>query len=159
MVVTQLVVAVGQHQHAGQVGDPPGEVADHVEGGVVGPVHVLDDHHRRPVGELLVGGTEDRVPLRRDVHDRVQRSVGDACHVSERPERARRHQVVAHPDQHASAIPCLLGERPDQTRLADSGLAVHQHDRTKTPTSLAQHRPQLAELGVTLEQPPLHDRD
>ena len=48
----QLVVAVGEHQHARQLRDPPGQVAQHVQGGVVGPVHVLDHQHGRPAGEL-----------------------------------------------------------------------------------------------------------
>jgi hypothetical protein len=156
MVVAQLVVAVGEHQHAGQLRDTPGEVADDVQGGVVGPVHVLDDHQRGPVGELLVHGAEDRVPLRDRRRGLGQRPVAAAGHVPERTQRARRHQVVAHADQHASVRPRVLRERPDQARLADPGLAGDQHHRATIPAGLAQRLPQPAELRVTLEQARRH---
>jgi hypothetical protein len=75
------------------------------------------------------------------------------------PQRARRHEVVAHADQHASAARHALRERPDQTRLADPAFAGYQHDRAMTLTGLAQHLLQPAKLGVTLEQTRLHPDD
>jgi hypothetical protein len=83
VVVAQLVVPVGEHQHAGQLLDAPGEVADHVKGGVVGPVHVLDDHHRRPLRQLLVHGAEDLVALGHGRRGPSQGTVAAAGHVPE----------------------------------------------------------------------------
>ena len=40
---SNLVVAVGQDHHGGQVLDPPAEKDDQVRGRFVGPVHILDD--------------------------------------------------------------------------------------------------------------------
>ena len=156
VVVAHRVVAVGEQQHAGQLRHPPGEVADDVEGGVVGPVDVLDDQHRGLGGELPVDGAEDRVALR-GLHGGVQRAVAAAHHVAERAERAGGHQVVADADEHPDAGP--LGERPHQAGLADPGLAGDQHDRAVAPAGLAQALLQQAELGVALEQAPGHAGD
>ena len=47
MVAVELV-AVGEHEHRGQVVDPAREEPQHVERGLVGPVHVLHDEHGAP---------------------------------------------------------------------------------------------------------------
>jgi hypothetical protein len=47
MLASQLVVAIGQHQDGRQLGDPAHQVPQHVQGGFVGPVHILDDQDRR----------------------------------------------------------------------------------------------------------------
>jgi len=107
-------------------------------------------------GEFLVHGAEDRVPLRHRRRGLRQGPAAAARHVPERAQRARRHQVVAHADQHASASPRVLGERSDEARLADPGLAGDQHHRATTPAGPAQRLPQPAELGVTLEQAHRH---
>jgi hypothetical protein len=151
MVVAQLVVAVGQQQHAGQGRDPPGQVADHVQGGVVGPVHVLDDHHRRPAGQLLVDGPEHGVPTGHRLHRPGQGAPGAPGHVPERAQGARRDQVVAGPDEHPGVGRRLPRERPDQARLADPGLAGDEHDRAATLHGSPERLPQPTKLGVPLQ--------
>ncbi|MFF7243546.1 hypothetical protein ACFZBU_06565 [Embleya sp. NPDC008237] len=44
---TQLVVAEGEDQDRAEVVDASGQKGEGVQGRVVGPVHVLDDQHRR----------------------------------------------------------------------------------------------------------------
>ena len=47
-----LVVAIGEHQQRAQPLDAAGDEGQRVEAGVVGPVHVLDDHYRRRTAGL-----------------------------------------------------------------------------------------------------------
>jgi hypothetical protein len=160
MVVAQLV-AVGQHQHARQPRDAPGEVAEHVQGGVVGPVDVLDDQYRRPAGQLLVHGGEDRLPPGPRLHGlgQGQRGVLRSGHVPERSQRPRRDQVVARAHQHPGLGRRLPREPPDQHRLADPGLTGDEHDRASTLPGPPEHLPQPAKLGVPLQQARRHRRD
>jgi hypothetical protein len=151
MVVAQLVVAVGEHQHAGQGRDSPGQVAEHVQGGVVGPVDVLDDHRRRPAGQLLVHGPEHRVPAGDLVDGLGQGPVGVVGHVPERAQGPRRHQVVAGAHQHPDRPGRLLGERPDQAGLADPGLTGDEHGRASTLPGPPERLPQPTKLGVPLQ--------
>ncbi|MER6288710.1 hypothetical protein [Streptomyces sviceus] len=46
MLTAQLVVAVGQDEEGGQAFRPPDQEAQGVQGGLVGPVDVLDDEYR-----------------------------------------------------------------------------------------------------------------
>jgi hypothetical protein len=115
-------------------------------------VHVLDDHHRRPLRQLLVHGAEDLVALGHGRRGPSQGTVAAAGHVPEGAQGARRHQVVAGAGQHPGVRPRLVGERADQGGLADPGLAGHQHHRAVTPAGAAQGLPQPAELRVALEQ-------
>jgi hypothetical protein len=151
MVVAQLVVAVGQQQHAGQGRDPPGQVADHVKGGVVGPVDVLDDHHRRPAGQLPVDGAEHGVASGHRLHRPGQGAAGPTGHVPERAEGARCDQVVAGADEHPGVGRRLPCERPDEAGLADPGLARDEHDRAATLHGSPERLPQPAKLGVPLQ--------
>jgi hypothetical protein len=54
VVGPHLVVAEGHHQQHGQAGDAPAELGQPVQGGFVGPVHVLDDHEHGPWPRNLV---------------------------------------------------------------------------------------------------------
>ena len=116
MVVAQLVVPVGQQQHARP--DAPGEVADHVQGGVVGPVHVLD-HHRGRAGQLLVHGAEHGVPPGPRLHRLGQGAPPAPRAMSRNGPRVRGDQVVAGADEHPGVGRRLPRERPDEARLAD----------------------------------------
>ena len=155
MLAAQLVLAVGEHQYARQLRDPPGQVAEHVQGGVVGPVDVLDQQHRRPAGQLLVDGPEHRVPGRPRLDGRGQGGRGPAGHVPERPQGPRRDQVVAGPGEHPGPAG-LPGERPDQTGLADPGLAGDEHDRAPALPDSPERLAQPAKLGVPLQQARRH---
>jgi len=122
-------------------------------------VEVLDDHHRRPGGQLPVDGVEDGVALGGGVGGRHQGAPAGPGHVPERAEGAGRAQVVADPGEHPGLGPGDGGEGPDQGRLADPGLARDQHHRPAAPAGPAEGVAQAAELGVTLEQSRPHGHD
>ena len=102
VLATDLVGPVGQQQQRGQVVDAPADVAQQVERGAVGPVHVLDGQDGRPVrvGQLLEagntavvrgqrGGSGPRVPHRVAQADRARR--GSAPQAAQRWRRPRRY--------------------------------------------------------------------
>ncbi len=140
----ELVVAVGrEHQHAGGL-DAPGQQADGVEGGLVGPVQVLE-HQRRDPGAAQ--GAEQRRDHRarraaggHDVGELAAELVGD---VEERAERARRVQRVAGPGDHPQRG---VGgdERPHQDGLADPRLPGDEHD---APAGTGAHRGEVVVDG------------
>ena len=95
-----VLVPVGDDDHEGQVAHARRELADHVDGGVVGPVDVLDDDDAAP---FRPGAEEDRGQARAaevicDLGLQVVRQLGDE--VPDRAERPRRQQVVAAHDDH-----------------------------------------------------------
>ena len=68
--------------------DPPREVTDQVEGRLVGPVQVLEDHHRRPVGvaESLEQGGEQVGPWAAGSHGVRQGPAQLLGHLDQRTE-------------------------------------------------------------------------
>ena len=108
VLAAQLVVAVGEDEHRGQPGDPPGEVAQRVQGGVVGPVHVLDDQDPRVVRPVQFGAQRGQqpVPVAAVGHRLAEFRPDAADQVPERAQRPRGGQVVAVANQH----PALGGQ-------------------------------------------------
>jgi len=126
-----LLVAEGQHQHRGQVGEAAGDVPEHVERGVVGPVQVFDDQHGgAPRGEFGDGRTGDRVRLVAGDR-RGECAGGTGSGFAQRPERSRAQQVVAGAGEHAHAVVQRGPQRTNHAGLADPGLAGD--DRGATP--------------------------
>ena len=151
-----VVGPVGQQQQRGQVVDAPPDVAQQVQGRAVGPVHVLDGQHRRPVrgGQLLEDGREDLAGVvggqgggegPADVPDRV----------AERTERARREQVVAGTSEHPARTQ-RAGERAHQAGLADPGLAGDEDDRSGPVGRAVEGGVEHPQLGVAFEQARRH---
>ena len=103
MLATDLVGPVGQDQQRGQVVDPPADVPQQVERGAVGPVHVLDGQHGRPVrvGQLLEDGREHLPEVVRG-EGGGERPAHVPHRVAQRAERAGRQQVVAGTGEHAA---------------------------------------------------------
>jgi hypothetical protein len=71
------------------------------------------------------------------------------------PQRPGRQQRVAGPQQEPGIRRPLLGEPPDQRRLADAGLARHQDDPA-THGRVGQRAAQLVQQRGALEQ--VHDK-
>jgi hypothetical protein len=122
-------------------------------------VEVLDDHHRRPGGQLAVDGLEHGVALGSGVGGRDQGAAAGPGHVPERAQGAGRAQVVADPGEHPGLAPGGVGEGTDQGGLADAGLARDQHHRPAAPAGPVEGVAESAELGVTLEQSRPHGHD
>ena len=150
------LLAHGEHQQCRQPRDPARDVPHHVEGGVVGPVHVIDDQQRRPGRQLRDGGVEHVVFV--GVSGGVGKGVGERpCHpphcLPQRSERARREQVVTaarqnpYPGRHAPQ------EGSQQTRLPDPGLARDHHDRSLARRRAGQRGTQGGQLRVPFPQP------
>jgi hypothetical protein len=92
----ERVVAVGRQQHRGQRGDAPAEEAQDVQGGVVGPVDVLDHQQGRlpSVGQLVVQRGEHGVLV--TCFERLGEGRGlPADGVAQRPQRAQAQEVLA----------------------------------------------------------------
>ena len=120
----ELVVAITDDEHGRYRFYSPPYDPEHVERRLVGPVDVLDDHHRRPCRrQLLEQPVRDRVRLRVAFHE-LQEAViaADPREVGERPQRARREQRVAVTAEHAGERPDLLAESTEDDRLPDPRL-------------------------------------
>jgi len=154
----QLVVAVGEHEDGGQLGDPPDEVAQRVERRVVGPVHVLDDQHGRVLGpgQLAAQRGQHPVPVAAVLHGPAELGAHAAHQIAERSQRPRGGEIIAVADEHPALRGQMRAQRLDQARLADACLAHDQHDRP-VPARGRLHR--VGEHGhfrVALQNPPLH---
>ena len=157
VLAAELVGPVGQEQQRGQVVDPPADVAQQVEGGAVGPVHVLDDQHGRPVrvGQLLEDGREHLAEVVRG-EGGGERPADVPHRVAQRAERAGRQQVVAGTGEHPPG-PQGAGERAHEARLADAGLAGDEHDRSRSPGGAVERGVEQPQLAVAFEQARRHD--
>ena len=71
--------------------------------------------------------------------------------VKQWPERTRRGKRVAGAAQHARSSPRVVTDTLDQRRLADAGLAAHEHKPTLTGGGLAQPVVEGSEMVFPLE--------
>jgi hypothetical protein len=154
VVAGQLVVAVGQHQHSRQLGDPAGQVAQHVQGGLVGPVHVLHHQDGRVPGPVQLGPqrSQHRVPLATLGQHPGQPGADLADQVTERPKSPRRAQIVAVADQQTPLGRQQPPDRPDQARLADARLPGDEHQPTLAGRRLTSGLGELGELTLAFEK-------
>ena len=158
VAAAQLVVAVGENEECGQPVDAPDEKAQSVQGRLVRPVHVLDDEYRRmrSDGQLSVEGLVDAVPVTAVRDGSGQLGTHTADEVAERPQRAPSGEIIALADQDPSTPGKPVGQRPDQARLADSGLTEDERHRTGPVRRLPRGRDQQRQLALTFEDPPIH---
>jgi hypothetical protein len=139
-------------------GDPPDQVLQDVQRGVVGPLQVLHRQQRRLPGPLQLRAQrgQDVVAVRAGAQRRRQLGADAADEIAERAEDPRGRQVVAVPDEHPG-IPRHLGARRfHQPRLADPGLTGHQHDPAVAGRRIAHRRAQRGQLGLAFEDRPRH---
>jgi hypothetical protein len=132
--------------------DAARRIAEHVEGGVVGPVDVLDDEDGRTfLGELVEHRGKDAIDGSLPGQRGGQRTVAARGRVVQGPERARRHEVVAcrHEDPRLAAD--ALDQGAYQARLADPRLAGDQRRRTAPLPTLGHRADEDLELRISLE--------
>ena len=148
---------VGQHQQRGQTVEAAREIAQHVEGGVVRPLHVVEDEHRRAGrAELGDGGVEHRL---RTTAERPFEGAARARHgLLQRAEGTGREQVVADPDQHPHVAGELRHEPADEAGLADPGLAGHERGPAVPGPRPVQRGAQHAQVVAALEETGRHTR-
>jgi hypothetical protein len=133
-----LIVAVGDDQQGGSDPDPPGQEAEQVQGGLVGPVDVLDHqhgHHRGIVQPFEQGGKQ-HLPRRLVAKQLLEPTAERGGDVGQRPQRPRGGQRVTGAPQDLGGLPLLDGELLDQRRLADACLTTDQDQSPATGPSL-----------------------
>jgi hypothetical protein len=153
VVGANLVVAVGDNQQRPGALHPPPQEHQQVQGGLVGPVGVLDHDHLAPrrLCELVQERGEDglpRPPRGEQLGEPAARLPGD---VVQRPQGTGREQRVTGPQQGPDVRRLPLGEPLDHRRLADAGLA-RQQDDAAARRRRGQHAAQLLQQRSALEQ-------
>lgn len=128
MRATQLVIPIGDEHEGSRASDPASEQPEHIERGLVGPVHVLDHENDRLATAQLVEqrGSDLMRPSARS-HQLAQRTpqgVGDA---QERTQRARREERIAGAGDHPRRGAVLVAEAAHQRGLADTRFTPEEH--------------------------------
>ena len=163
MVIVDLTVTVGENQQTVDCADPPTQIFDDIEGGLVGPVSVLHHQNRR---------TETtRQKVQKDLHHRPPVALlqnltkrrllpGD---IPERTPRLRSQQIVTKPEIDMRLIVATPETLPDQKALANTRLTpeqdhfppsrVHPGQQTRQQPKLfvpvQEHEPKTTELAHT----------
>jgi hypothetical protein len=160
MGAVERVVPVAGHDQGRQRLHPAGQQPQDVQGRLVGPVHVLEDEHRRaPCAELVRQRRHHLVGHRPTLDHRLELAAGRLGDAQERPERTRREQRVAGPPEDPPRLAAGFAEPPEERCLADPGLAADQQDPPARAAldglqAIDQHR----QLGGALEQDPRRTR-
>jgi hypothetical protein len=155
MAGVDRVVAQRQQQQRRKPLDAPRDVAEHVQRGVVGPVRVLDDQHRRDRRQLVQQRAEHLVLGRERA---CQRPARPRRGVVQRPERARGHEVVARGLQQPDTLPRARREGAHERGLADPGLTGYERGRAVAGLGLLERGEKRVERRVALQQAGCHTR-
>jgi hypothetical protein len=147
------LVAHGEDEHRADRLHASRRVAEDVERGVVGPVDVLDDEHRRALlGQLLQQRGEHQVRGLVLGQRRRERAVGPRRGVAQRPEGARGDEVVARRHEDPRLAADLGDQRPHEARLADARLARDERRRAASRPARGDRAEEDPELCIALEQ-------
>ena len=152
MGAVELVVAVGGEYESGSTLDPADEELQHVERGLVRPVHVLDDQdRRRPRPQLAHERRRDHVRSGAALDELLELAARELGDVEQRPERPRREQGVAGAPQDPRARRAAR-RTAHETRLSDP---ASPPTSTSRPRGAARRRPgthRAPRNGEPLEQ-------
>jgi hypothetical protein len=150
---TDLVVTVGDDHQDGGGPDPSGEEPEQVQGGLVGPVDVLDHQHGHHPGivQPFEQGTEQHLPRRLVAEQLVEPAAERGGDVGQRAQRPRGGQRVTGAPQDPSGLPVLEGELLDQRCLADTCLTPDQDQSPATGPSLREPTAEGLERRFSLE--------
>ena len=131
MPVVDLVIAIGEQEHRRKVRNPTTEKSEHVERRTISPMHVIDhQERRRPRAELGEHGREHGVLVGAGRQGVGERPVSSSHRIPQRPQRARRQQVLAGRCEHPHIARERVEKSPDQAGLADPRVTQHQGGRT-----------------------------
>ena len=158
MLFVHFVVAIADHQHHAEPGQATAEELDQVERRLVGPVGVLDDHHRRrrQTREMVEDRVEDVVPAGRRADRPGEVSADLPRNVVQRRQGMGREQRLAAAPQHAGGLGLGGGKLPKQRCLANAGLAGNQGHSAAIAWDAIEQGAQLLDGRLTLKQ--LHSR-
>jgi hypothetical protein len=154
MVGPDLIITVREDEQHPAQGEPAPEERDQIEGGLVGPVQVLHDHHR-PAAlpgtvQRVEQGVEDRTPLPRG-HPLPQCPTDLAGDVVQRPERARGEQRIAGSPEHPRPRPGRGREGGGQTGLPGTGLTGDDSD-APAAGRVGQQRVEIGESATAFQK-------
>ena len=161
MRALELVIAIRHYDESRDSAEASREQAQHVERGLVRPVCVFhDENYGRSGGELPHELRCDFVGQRTGGKKRAQAVVlGIRGDIEERAEGAGREERLACAPENSRRRFVLSAEAPDECRLADPCLAVHERQcPARFRVDGCERRGQHAELAFALEQVPLCDR-
>ena len=154
MGAVDQLVAVADHEQDRYPAHAAADEADHVEGGLVSPVQVLQHQDGRG-GRFELGhqGGGDVMRLRAAVELGLELSAGGAGDVEQRAQGARGEQRIARGPEHAHGAAHRAAELAQQRRLADPSLAAHEHDGAmRAAGDLAQPVRELRQLSRALQE-------
>lgn len=116
MVVVDLVISIGQDQHGRTTGHASAGELDQIQGRIVGPMKVLDDHHGRPsTGQCLQECGEQFLPFGAFEHQIRQAPARLRGNVQQRSQGSRCRQRVERTPQNPD-VPLLTGAEPVNQR-------------------------------------------
>ena len=153
MRAVEFVVAIRHDDQYGERLDPSHEEAQHIEGGLVGPVHVLQHEDGRPTfGELLgqrcCDVERDRVAL----HELTKLRASLLRDVDYRSERPWREQRVACAPEEPRAAGMSLAEVSDEGGLAAASLGCDDDEAATSIEHQCIRRFEPVQERVSLEQ-------
>ena len=146
VVSHELVVAIRRHQEGLRTVEAAAEEAKQVDCRLVGPVDVLEDRDRGARLQRVESGGEDLVPRPVDAEAEL---LGELV---QRPERLGREQAVAGAPDDSRLAGSIGGKRPNERRLADPGLAAHEHEAAGAGRSRRQMHRERFEIRAALDQ-------
>lgn len=149
-----LVAAGAQHHHRTQQGDATAQVANQVERGIVGPMHILKDQDQGRVFVLDAAeeGREQPFGRRRLLEQDRKAGSERAAHIVQWAERPGGEQRLAPPPGDLCVAVMGNGELLQQRGLADAGLAFDQHSSAATGRRTLPGRMQYIQRRTAFEQ-------
>jgi hypothetical protein len=149
-----LVVSVGDDQQGGRGTEAAGQEPEQVQGGLVGPVDVLDHQHGRHPGvpQPFEQGAKQHLPRRLVPEQLVEPTANCGGDVGQRPQRPWGGQRVTGAPQDPGSLPVPEGELVDQRRLADAGLTPDQDQSPASGPSLREPTAEVLERRFSLEE-------
>jgi hypothetical protein len=117
----ELVVPVGDNDQRGHRVEAAREQLEHVERRLVGPVEVLENENRTRPAQFVAQRRRNIVRVRSG-----PRIAGDK--VEQWPQRARSEERLAHSPKNSALRLLGIAEPAHKRRLADSRLAVDEHE-------------------------------
>ena len=124
-----FVAAQTGHDQRACMRDPTGRISQQVQRGVVGPVKVFEDDHRRLLCQCVDEGDEQPMPIGAFGKPLRKQATGLRCDLVERAERPRRVHRVTRAPQATHSGRQRRCESAQHARLADAGLALDEDQR------------------------------
>src|SRR6185312_15621430 len=151
MPYTDLVIAIGNHEHCMCAMDASAQILEQIKSCLIRPMHVFEHDQRLFALEFVQRCGEDLVAVRAGIDGRQQCAFGLPRDVVQRPEGPwRKERIACAPQYPRPAL--LLGEFLNQRGLADARLARHEDDTAAAPGNGLEPFREIRKTSFTLEQ-------